>query len=402
MPDAQENNAESEECYPLLIRIYGVLSIIAGGIQVLSVVLIVLLFVLGHRDLLDNEIIQIERHTMTTLVIGVVETIASVTLAGMFVLLGIRLVRGKRHLAALICVIMIVFEALVLICQFMLTGISIELIPAAVNMIILIALQTYSDPALAQERRLQYELHKMETRTEAEEGTLGLDETGKGYIKLNFFNLFWIFVIACVVGLAVEIVWHMTMVNPGVYQDRAGLLYGPFSPIYGVGAVLITIALNRFYNKSFILIFLVAALIGGTFEFFVSWFMETAFGIIAWDYSGTFLNIQGRTNLMFMCMWGMLGLIWVKFVLPAMLKIVNLIPWNLRYVVTSICAILMIADCLLTLSALDCWYQRKAGSMDYENPSAIVQFCNEHYNDEFMAQRFQSMDMDPNKASRVK
>ncbi len=47
----------------------------------------------------------------------------------------------------------------------------------------------------------------------------------------------------------------MAVVEPGVYQDRAGLLYGPFSPIYGIGAVLMTIALNRFHKANFLVIF---------------------------------------------------------------------------------------------------------------------------------------------------
>ena len=393
-------NLEIVEKYPLLVRVYGILSIVAGGVQVLAAVLAAVLLGAGlATGRLDLS--QVEQHAATTIVIGVIELVLSVVLAAMFVILGVRLLRGKRTRAALIANVMIALEIATVICQFMLSGLDGQLIPPLVNLGILIALQSYSDPSLAEERQLQYKLRQMETRTEAEEGTLGLDTTGKGYIKLNFFNIFWIFVVCCVIGLVIETVWHMVIVDPGVYQDRAGLLYGPFSPIYGVGAVLMTVALNRFHNKSALLIFLVSAVIGGAFEFFVSWFMQTAFGIVAWDYSGTFLSIDGRTNGMFMCMWGLLGLVWVKFALPVMLKVVNLIPWNWRYVVTIVCAALMAADCVLTLASLDCWYQREAGTMDYSNPSAIVQFCNENYGNEFMADRFQSMTMNPDSAARV-
>ena len=394
---AKAERVEEVEKYPLLVRLYGVLSIVAGGIQVALFVLSLLAVFFGDLDLSN-----LEKHTATTLVIGIVALVLSVVLSVMFVILGVRLVRGKRHKAALIANVMIVLEVLNILCVVMLFGIDTELILPVVNLVILIVLQTYSDPALRQERKLQRRLRELEWRSEAEEGTLGRDPTGKGYISLNFFNLFWVFVICCILGLIIEVIWHMVVVDPGVYQDRAGLLFGPFSPIYGVGAVLMTVALNRFHDKNPIIIFLVSAVIGGAFEFFVSWFMETAFGIKAWDYTGTFLSIGGRTNGMFMCMWGVLGLLWVKFALPIMLKVVNKIPWNWRYAVTAVCTVLMAIDCVMTLAALDCWYQREAGTMDYQDPSAIVQYCNANYDNDFMTNRFQSMSLNPEDASRAK
>ena len=396
--DARENARDEEvKKYPLPVRIFGVVSIIAGLVQVNAFILALLVVFFGKVDLS-----QIEAHTAITIVIGVISLALSLALAVMFIVLGVRLLLGKRHKVALMCIVMIALEALVLICHFMLTGLSSALIAPGINMIILIVLQSYSDPALRDERRLQRHLRALDRKAQAEDGTLGLDTTGKGYITLNFFNLFWIFVIACVAGLIVEVIWHMIVVDPGVYQDRAGLLYGPFSPIYGVGAVLMTIALNRFHDKNPIIIFLVSAVIGGAFEFFVSWFMEVAFGIVAWDYTGTFLNIGGRTNFMFMCMWGMLGLVWVKLATPLLLKLINRIPWNWRYAVTGVCTLLMVFDCVMTLASLDCWYQREAGTMDYKNPSAIVEFCNKNYDNDFMENRFQSMTMNPDNASRAK
>ena len=197
----------------------------------------------------------------------------------------------------------------------------------------------------------------------------------------------------------IETAYHFLVVNPGHYQDRAGLLFGPFSPIYGFGAVLMTVALNRFHDKNVVLIFLVSAVIGGAFEYLTSWFMQFAFGIVAWDYSGTFLSIDGRTNGMFMAMWGVLGVVWIKLLLPWMLKLVNLIPWNWRYAVTTVCAALMIVDGAMTLLSLDCWYQREAGKPP---ETAVAHFFAEHFDNQCMENRFQSMSIDPGNATRAK
>lgn len=392
----EADKAEAVERYPWFVKLFGVLCILGGADAVVALVWN------AYEFAMRDQIAAVTRdYTTVTLVVAAIALALVFVLAVMFFILGVRLVRDKRSKAAFIANIMIAVTAVIGICQFMVWGLNVRLIPTFIAIVILIAVQSYSDPSLAEERQLQFKLRQMETRTEAEEGTLGRDVTGKGYIQLNFFNLFWIFVIACVLGVVIETVYHMIVVDPGHYQDRAGLLYGPFSPIYGVGAVLITMALNRFYKANPIIIFLVAAVIGGAFEFFVSWFMQTAFGITAWDYTGTFLSIDGRTNGMFMCMWGVLGLVWVKLILPIMLKIVNMIPWNWRYAVTTVCAALMLVDAVLTLASLDCWYQREANTMDYQDATAITRFCNDHYGNEFMANRFQSMTMDPDSAARA-
>lgn len=396
---------DQPEKYPLVIRAYGIISIVAAAIQIIAVVLVAILLIVnfaetGAIDFVDSA--ELRHFTIVTTVILVVDALVSFGLSIMFLILGIRLVRGNRLRAALLANVMITLESATLICQFMLTGFSMELIPIVVNMVILIALQSYSDPALRDERRLQHRLQQLEDKAQAEDGTLGRDLSGKGFITLNFFNLFWVFVICCVLGLVLEVIWHMVVVDPGVYQDRAGLLYGPFSPIYGLGAVFMTAALNCFHDKNFIIIFLISAVIGGAFEFSVSWFFETAFGITAWDYTGTFLSIDGRTNGMFMGMWGLLGLVWIKTLLPLLLNVINMIPWNWRYAVTTICAAFMFADCALSLAAFDCWFQRDSGTMNYENPSAITAFCNKEFDDDFMMNRFQSMTMHPEDASRAK
>ena len=387
--------APNKRKVPVPLKAFGILSVVAGGgLAVLLAVLVLGMALLVHKGSLEGEL------STATLVIFIAETVLTTVLAAMFAVFGVRLLRDKRRHAAQIADAMIAVLVGVVLCDIMLAGLSLGLIPYGVVAVFLIVVQSYLDPSLAEERELRRKLRDMETREAAEDGTLGRDETGKGYIALNFFNLFWIFVVCCILGLGIETVYHFVVVDPGHYEDRAGLLFGPFSPIYGFGAVLMTMALNRFHDNNVIVIFLVSAVIGGAFEFAVSWFMQFAFGIVAWDYSGTFLSIDGRTNGMFMAMWGVLGVVWIKLLLPWMLKLVNLIPWNWRYTITSVCAVLMIVDGAMTLLSLDCWYQRMAGTS--MGDSAVVEFFDRNFDNAYMEERFQSMSIDPNNATRAK
>ncbi|WP_115727801.1 putative ABC transporter permease [Actinomyces culturomici] len=213
------------------------------------------------------------------------------------------------------------------------------------------------------------------------------DPTRARCIPLNFFNLFWVFAVASLVGLLVELLWHL--LKTGQYEDRAGLLWGPFSPIYGFGALLMTIALNRWWNSSKLVVLLVSGVIGASFEFAVSWWLEKAFGIVAWDYSGTFLNIDGRTNFAYFCAWGVLGLVWIRLLLPDLLQLVDRIPLRWRAVATILAALVLLIDGAMTLLVLDRWHARDEG----EAPTgAITRYIDAHYDDAFMKERFQTMD----------
>ncbi len=377
---------------PWPLKLYGVLCIV-GGLSVVADVAAAAFAVFGSvRGGLLSE------YTLVTQVFIVLLGCISLAAVVLLVFLGIRLLRNNRRRARHLAEGLVVLTIASMLCLTMLFGMSGYLVVPGVVLAAEIALLSYIDPTLAEERELQRKLRDMETRSDVEEGTLGLDETGKGFIRLDFFNIFWIFVVCCVLGIVVEVAWHMIVVEPGVYENRTGMLWGQFSPIYGFGAVLMTVALNRFHDRSIVMIFLVSAVIGGAFEFFVSWFMEVAFGVTAWDYTGTFMSIGGRTNFMFMCMWGVLGVVWVKFCLPRMLKLVNMIPWKWRYSITSVAAALMIFNGVMTLIALDCWAERLAG---VEPDNAVTVYCAEHFDDDWMENRFQSMTINPDGTARV-
>ena len=328
----------------------------------------------------------------------VVNVLLSLVASVLLIRFGRSLLKDRRRNAALRSEILIAITIAQLIVNVMLNGIGYHLIQPAAQLVILTVISVTIDPTLRDERELQARLRVLDDRRAAEEGMLGRDETGEGYIKLNFFNLFWVFMVCSVLGLVLEIIWHMTVVDPGVYQDRAGLLFGPFSPIYGVGAVLMTIFLNRFHKSNWLVIFLVAAVIGGAFEAFVSLFMQYAFGAVAWDYSNMPGSLfGGRTCLPFMACWGLLGVVWIKLLLPFMLRLVNFIPWNWRYMLTTVAACFMLVDAVMTLQALDCWYMRLSHD-PVDTP--LQQFYDHEFGDAYMADRFQSMTIVPSDAVR--
>ena len=350
-----------------------------------------------------------ERHDVTlTMSLYLVQIVTLAVGAVGYVAFGVLVLRNRRRHVAQIAYALIGVGIVNLVLEIMLNGFGDNLVYDGVRLLVLVVISATIDPTLISERQLQRRLRDMETEEEAEAGTLGRAKGDRGFIELDFFNLFWVFVVCSVLGLIIEVVYHMVVVDPGVYQDRAGLLYGPFSPIYGVGAVLMTVALNRFYKANPVIIFLVSAVIGGLFEAAVSWFMQVGFGAVAWDYSGSTIFglfpdpvaelFGGRTSTLFMCMWGALGFVWIKLCLPWLLKLINLIPWQARYSLTTLCAALMLVNAVMTLQSLECWYQRESGLAP---SSPVEEFYAEHYDDAYMANRFQSMTITPEDSARA-
>ena len=390
---------------PLIIKVYAVLCTLSGVGTLPSVAVFMWQVITALIN--GNVAAKLGDNTLVAVGLIVAGIMLSAASAIILIVFGLDLIKDQRRNAARLSYVLIAFTVVELLVDVMLQGIGPFLLRPAVQLVILIALSATVDPTLRQERELQRRLQEMLDRDAAAEGMLGRDETGEGYIKLNYFNLFWVFFVCSVLGLILEEVWHMVVVDPGVYQDRAGMLFGPFSPIYGFGAVLMTMALNRFYKKNPLIIFLVSALIGGAFEVFVGWFMQTSFGVVSWSYSHIRLFgmpdpigvlTGGRTCTPFACMWGLGGLIWIKVLLPRLLKLINLIPWKRRYSATVILTAVMLIDGVMTLQSLDYWYQRVNGTV---RNIPVAQFYDKHFDNEYMENRFQSMTMSPKDATRV-
>ncbi len=217
-------------------------------------------------------------------------------------------------------------------------------------------------------------------------------ETKKRYAEgICFPKLFWLFFLGSIFGAYYEQILnlfiHYHYHHEFVWQLRRGVIYGPISPVYGMGAVLFTILLLR-KPKSNFKTFLHGALIGGFFEYIISFLQETFLGTISWDYSQEFLNINGRTTIPFMIVWGLLALLFAKIVYPILSRIIEYFPDYFSRVFTRICVVLLLLDFTISWGALARQMFRLRG---YEPISFVGKFFDRYYGDEVLKKYYTNM-----------
>ena len=145
----------------------------------------------------------------------------------------------------------------------------------------------------------EMEKYNMEKEVEVKE---------KKHIKIAGITLWRIvayFIIYSVVGFIIETIFGV--LTKGVLESRKSFLYGPFCSIYGLGAVLMILPLQRFKKNNYTL-FAAGFVIGSIIEYLVSLIGELIFHIKWWDYSDQILNLNGRICVQFSLFWGLLAI----------------------------------------------------------------------------------------------
>lgn len=136
----------------------------------------------------------------------------------------------------------------------------------------------------------------------------------KNKIIKEFIIIFWIFIIGSISGYLFEML--VVFFQKGFFETRKGLIYGPFIPVYGIGAVIYYMILKNMQNKGYLKIFLITMILGGITEYVCSYIQEKVFGTISWDYSYLIFNINGRTSLLHCTYWGIAGVLFMKYIIP--------------------------------------------------------------------------------------
>ena len=133
---------------------------------------------------------------------------------------------------------------------------------------------------------------------------------------------FLLFLIYSFLGWCMEVC--CSLIERKKFINR-GFLLGPYCPIYGCGAILITFLLKDFTNMPLFL-FLLTIVLCGTLEYLTSFLMEKIFHLRWWDYSKKKFNLHGRVCLETVIPFGILGSIIIYISNPFLLDKLRLIP----------------------------------------------------------------------------
>lgn len=202
-----------------------------------------------------------------------------------------------------------------------------------------------------------------------------------------FDKLAWVFLLSSFLGALIEMAY--CYVTGGGLINRSSVIYGAFSFVWGFGAVVLTVTLNRLTGREDRYVFLAGMLIGGAYEYFCSVFTELVFGTVFWDYSHMPLNIGGRTNVVYCLFWGILAVVWLKMLYPLMSRAIEKIPPLPGKILTWLLILVMACNGLLTAAAMIRYSERQ--SAPTAEPGVIRRMLDTHYDDEWMRSRWPNM-----------
>lgn len=158
--------------------------------------------------------------------------------------------------------------------------------------------------------------------------------------KEDFVYYVWLFVLAAVFGWMWE--GFLYLLKDDMYVNR-GFLTGPWLPIYGMGAVMLEMLLHKWRDRP-ILIFVSSMTLCTLLEYLAAWYLESAWNVRWWDYSGIPFNLYGRICLIGSLLFGIGGLLLVWVISPLLHVLYRKTPVKVRIGIGIAAIVLLTAD----------------------------------------------------------
>lgn len=165
----------------------------------------------------------------------------------------------------------------------------------------------------------------------------------------SIYEILWFFFIYAFMGWCLEVVF--CGLNEGHFVNR-GFLNGPVCPIYGVGGVIVVLALTPI-SDNIVLLFIGSVVLTSILELVTGFALDKIFNARWWDYSDVPFNIGGYICLKFSIYWGFVCIALMRGIHLIVVGFVNIIPYAPGIVLVAFFAVVFCADTVITVVAIN-------------------------------------------------
>ena len=227
--------------------------------------------------------------------------------------------------------------------------------------------------------------------SDASSGGAAAAETPVFAQGMCFDKAVWIMLFFGLVGNVCETL--LVRYQTGIWMRRGSLVFIPISLVWGLGGVLFTLLLQHFAKWNDRYVFIGGFFFGGAYEYLCSVFTETFLGTRFWDYHGMPFNIDGRTNLLFMFIWGTMALVWIKLGYPKISSQIEKITPAIGKAATWVMVFLLSVDILLSGAVI----LRSAVRMEHKEASNFLEeYIDRNFPDEIVKRNWRNIRFGPN------
>ena len=164
-------------------------------------------------------------------------------------------------------------------------------------------------------------------------------------MRYTWFQILWFFFLYGFLGWCTEVAFQA--IRQGKFVNR-GFVNGPICSIYGFGVLSVLLVLEPLKDNLLIL-FLGSVVFTSVLEFLTGWVLEKLFHDKWWDYTNRPLNIKGYICLEFSLAWGVACVVVVDLIHPLIVKLVNLVPMTLGWILLAVFGTAWVADHIVTI-----------------------------------------------------
>lgn len=160
---------------------------------------------------------------------------------------------------------------------------------------------------------------------------------------------FLLFLIYSFLGWCLEV--SVKLIEDHTFVNR-GFLIGPYCPIYGFGALFMSLFLQRYLNDPLVL-FVMIVLSCSVLEYFTSYILEKLFHTRWWDYHNRKFHINGRICLETMSLFAIFGMLVMYIVTPFFLRVFYSIPSHLLITLAALLFTCFVIDCIVSFFVIN-------------------------------------------------